>query len=485
MTHQQDSSEQLARNVLEDSYMAIASHIRIPNQRDIALVVFNSMNWKRSETITKEVPLVGDPFAFDARPYAKLKLVDSEAHSVPFEITRKQSWIIGAITIRFRAQDVPALGWSTYYLCPAEKDEAKTFPPANPAMGDVSVENDSYRLRFVQRAGSFQISRKDSAETVIVRYYHQPQEASKVPGIDQLFAKSQDFAAPVLPNWTKISLGTNLIGPFVEAEGEVQGATLKINFQLGSNSPVEITENVHWPGGKVVKLVRETEFPEGGKFVYGVPYGIQAFDNVMPESGPPEQLSPFDQVNREQWYRNREMNGWIAWRGNGKEITVASEARGGTFDGRAFRVALVLSNGGPQLPDMGSHPVPNEFATRALVRIGPVTESSAILGWEFYNPLATMISVDKPSGDLPAVFTGCKDGDGVILTTLKKAEDGKGWIARGYALEQGGEFPNVLPEKKWDLQPVNLVEVDQSGSKGDSHMRAFQIRSLRMEQAGR
>lgn len=73
----------------------------------------------------------------------------------------------------------------------------------------------------------------------------------------------------------------------------------------------------------------------------------------------------------------------------------------------------------------------------------------------------------------------------MILTTLKKAEDGKGWIARGYALEQGGEFPNVLPEKKWDLQPVNLVEVDQSGSKGDSHMRAFQIRSLRMEQAGR
>jgi len=480
LTAQRDLSEELAEHVLEDSCLAISSHVAIPHKMDIALVVFNDLNWPRSATITKEVDLVGDPFAFFTQPYHKLQLVDASGRPVPFEIVSKKSTIIRTVKIRFRANDVPPLGWKTYYLRPAEKDESKSFPQAVAVTGDTSIEEDPYRVQFDTQSGSFLLTAMKSGETVRLRYYQQPQKVSSKPG----FFRLKDFGSPAVVSWKKVERGDDLGGSYLDATGEVQGARLRVKVQLNAGSPISVSETVDWPGGKVIKLVRDVEFPKDGKFVYGVPFGTEPFANVMAESGPDEKGS-MDEVSRKHWYQNREINGWVAWRSDARQITVASEARGGEFLGHAFKVTLLTSGGEKKLPDVTFHPVPDEFTTRMLVSFGPQNDSPAKLGWEFYNPLKTMISVDYLSGTLPAVFSGAEGGNGIILTAFKRAEDGRGWIARGYATEEGGTWPTLLPQREWTLHRVNLMEAPSQHSKEESHLHPFHIRSVRMVEAGK
>ncbi len=477
---QRHSAEGLANRVLENSLLAISSHVSIPHKMDIALVVFNSLNWPRGATIVKKVDLVGDPFAFFTRPYHRLQLVDASGQPVPFEIISKKSTIIRTIEIRFRADHVPPLGWRTYYLRPAVRDQSESFSQPIVVTGDTAIEADPYRVRFDSHSRSFLLTALKSGETVRLRYYQQPQKMSKAPG----FFRLKDSGVPALVRWHGMKRGDNLSGPYLEASGETNGARLRVKIQLNGESPISVSETVDWPGGQVIKLVREMEFPKGGEFVYGVPFGTEPFSDVMADSGPDKNGS-MDEVSRKLWYQNREINGWLAWRSAGRQITVASEARGGEFLDNIFKVTLLSSGGERMLPDVTFHPVPDEFTTRILVRFEPQNNSPAELGWELYNPLKTMVSVDHLSGTLPSVFSGADRGNGIILTALKKAENGRGWIARGYATDEGGTWFTLLPQKEWVIQKVNLMESPLPNEKVETHLRPFEIQTIRLVKRGR
>jgi len=472
---QRDLAEALANRTLQDAQQAIASHVQIPQKMDVALVVFNALNWKRSETVTTQVYFVGDPFTFFTRPYHKLQMVGPDGKPVPFEIVSTASTIVRSAWIRFRADDVPGLGWKTYYLRPAETNEGKTYPKPTEATGEALIENASVRAQSHPQTASFTVTDKASGIATALRYYHQPQVISPEPG----FFRMKDEGSPVNVTWQRIARGENLAGPYLEAEGTVEGVGLKVQLQLDGARPVAIAETVRGGGGKAIKLVREVEFPEGGKFVYGVPFGTQRLDNLMEQAGP-EEKTEMDQISRTTWLTSREFDGWAAWRAPGRQVTVASEARGGTFEGRKLKTSLFSSDGKPLLPDYMLHAVPNELLTGFQIGFAPDTQAAPQLGWELYNPLETMVSVGYMSGILPAEFAGAEGGSGVIVSALKKAEDGKGWIARAYASEKPGVWPKLLADRKFSVREVNMVESEQTPPSTKEGIQPFEIRTVRL-----
>jgi hypothetical protein len=476
---QREHSESVSGKVLEESQQAIASHVHIPQRMDIALVVFNSLNWPRSQTVTTTVHLVGDPFAFFTRPFHKLQLLDFRGNPVSFEIVNVQSTIIRSIQIRFRAEDIPPLGWKAYYLRPVETAGEISFPKAEAAPHEADIQNKFYRVQFHGSTGFASILDKATRSVVRLLYYHQPVETTPGTG----FFREKDSGKPVPPRWKRVARGVNLGGPYLEIEGDVSGAELKLSIQLDGDYPVAVSETVRWLGGKRIKLVRQLDFPKGGRFVYGVPYGTQEIGNLMPNAGPPKDGS-FDELPRDFWLWNREFDGWAAWRKDQQQIAMASEARGGAFDGRSLKISL-LNTAEALPPDMTNHPVPNEFVTRFSLGFSPQPEAAARTSWELYSPLETMVSVGYQSGTLPNHFAVTESADRLFLTTMKKAEDQKGWILRGYAGETGANWPALLLKQKAVLRRANLMEVVEPASSAEpvTRLRPFEIRTLRIELA--
>ncbi len=323
-----------------EARQSLASRVRIPGPQDVALVVFNPMNWTRTELVTAEVALVGDRFAFFTRPWHRLRLLDSEEHAVPFEIVSSQSTIIRTITVRFRAEQIPPLGWRAYFLHPAETDESKKYPPPQAAN---SIQTPEEKIEFDRTSGVARLTRKSGTAEVRLHYYHQPEAESQAPG----FFRQRDAGAPVAVAWSSAQTSETVGGPLLALEGNVGGVNLRMEMQVSAGLPVTISESVTWRGEKPIKLMRELAFPRQGQFVYGIPFGKRKPGEVMAGSGPPPE-GGFDQLRQEDWARSREYDGWFAWNGSGQQVATAGEQRGSRFDGDAVRTTLLY--GGADLP---------------------------------------------------------------------------------------------------------------------------------------
>jgi alpha-mannosidase len=103
-----------------------------------AVVVFNTLSWPRSglARITLDFPESGPPWA---------GLRDAAGEEVP-SLTegalRHQDGTLASLTVAFRAQDVPALGYRTYYAVPADGPERDG---AWSAAGGTVIENEAFR----------------------------------------------------------------------------------------------------------------------------------------------------------------------------------------------------------------------------------------------------------------------------------------------------------------------------------------------------
>lgn len=469
---QADEAEDLANKVSQNARDALASHVRIPGAMDIGLVVFNALNWQRTGTVTTDVYLVGDPFAFFTRPYHKLSLVDADGKEVPFEIVHTESSIVRMVRIRFRAESVPPLGWKTYYLRPSDTDRSQKFAAAKEEAGDVQIGNDATEMTFERRAGLFRFQNRATGGSVILSYHHQPQSLNSAPG----FFRKKDSGNPVPVVWSKILRGMNLAGPYLEADGTVMGTRLRIGVQIEPDGSAAISETVNPTSGDAVRLIRSTEFPGEGRFIYGVPFGAQVLEDLMPGAGPAEAGS-FDQLSRDDWKKMREFDGWVAWQAPASETVVASEARGGRFNDHTLSVNLLDADHGPGVPD-SAHPIPGEFVTHLQVEFSKQMGNGPRVGWQFYNPLEPTITVAPLSGTLPATFGGADNNDGAIVTALKRADDGRGLVMRASALDRPAVVPQVLAESGWKPQATGLIE--QNGTAAAGTLKPWEIRTVRL-----
>ena len=104
-------------SILQESAMAISVNILYKSQPDDSypIVVFNSLSWDRTDVVETyvELPMVG---------INSLILTDSQGNTIPCQIVRtdnstKYNW--SRVYLVFVAPNVPAHGYSTYYLKPS------------------------------------------------------------------------------------------------------------------------------------------------------------------------------------------------------------------------------------------------------------------------------------------------------------------------------------------------------------------------------
>ncbi|KOP25929.1 alpha-mannosidase [Hapalosiphon sp. MRB220] len=102
-------AEKVGTEILEESLRAIAAQIPFPTppQPDsLPIVVFNSLNWQRSEVVSVGLPST-------TAPNQEWQIYDYSGNKLVSQLSE-------ASTLLFLASDIPAVGYRVFWLCPCQ-----------------------------------------------------------------------------------------------------------------------------------------------------------------------------------------------------------------------------------------------------------------------------------------------------------------------------------------------------------------------------
>ncbi len=128
---------------LQNAFRHTASQIKTQNGAGIPLVVFNSLVWDRTDLAS-----VGLEFS-PTESVKGFQIFDQEGKEVPYqvsEVDKHRNGNLKRAQLHFFVQNVPSLGYKTYYLRPAETLEEADLK--KPKIRQYDVEAGFYRVQL-------------------------------------------------------------------------------------------------------------------------------------------------------------------------------------------------------------------------------------------------------------------------------------------------------------------------------------------------
>lgn len=128
-----------AEKIIEENLDKLASKVITHPEKGRPLVVFNSMNTKRNDPASIEV-------SFKQTEAFGVELSDGAGSNIKVQLTNIDHYTDGSVkrgTLHFLAENVPPIGFSTYYLKASNQKKADAAMPFNN-----ETENRFYKLKF-------------------------------------------------------------------------------------------------------------------------------------------------------------------------------------------------------------------------------------------------------------------------------------------------------------------------------------------------
>ena len=259
-------SKKLSDQILGGVGSAMASRASGASDGQIPIIVFNPLSWLRT-----------DPVEFQFRApsgWTNLSLRDSAGRDVPYEVLEGPGKE-GTTRLLFLAQDVPSVGYKTYYLT----SSSAPVQGASPLTGD-TIENQFYRLTFgaggikslYDKRMKWEVLRTDKFDGGEVLQFTAPGQAWEDPEIvtTEDFDKTSNHAFP-FKRFSKTPLRTTAV-----REAQFKNFTLRQSFHLYEQlDRVDMElEIVNWSGAKEREL--RVVFPinlDEARLSYEVPFG--------------------------------------------------------------------------------------------------------------------------------------------------------------------------------------------------------------------
>jgi len=129
-------AENQASLILQNSTRSIASQILTDETKGIPVVVFNSLNWERSD-------LVETVLSLDEGVANSLTVIDADGEPIPSQYVVEEEHPDGSIRyarINFLARAVPSVGYRTFYIKGSAKGQKAAPTP--------TLENSYYRIKL-------------------------------------------------------------------------------------------------------------------------------------------------------------------------------------------------------------------------------------------------------------------------------------------------------------------------------------------------
>jgi alpha-mannosidase len=490
-------SEQITRDMLRN----IAEHVRIPMPSH-PVVVFNPLGWKRDDLVRAHVTLYGDVAPQDIGAYRRgLGLVDEQGNPIPFAVEQTTENMSRALDLTFVARGVPALGYKTYYLLPA--DHTDTFPHAAEAqldsdndrktaqrpLGSDALDGEFYRLIVDKATGRITVFDKELNKTVAdgVEIVGIEERGGNSIGVEPLTGRTfpRSIASVALEK-------NNNVRAVMRIEGDVAGIpiTQRVSLYRGLKR-IDIENTVNWPGSKFIRL--DQVIPHGianANVWYGIPFGANPFAGLMPGTGPHFQ----DEMKRDSWLQTRQVQEWVDASGPDSGLSVGTDHqlvmvdpaafRGVMIRGTRFSLERVVENG--QLTSYAK-PSPGTYVYRySLVsHSGDWRQAHA---WQVGAALNTALIPVSVTDELsakslpPTQALVALEADNLVVSALKKAEHDNSLVLRFFDTEGKAATTHVtLLGRQQEPQETNMLEQAlPTAAKPVVHVGPYEIKTVKL-----
>jgi len=500
----------LAQSILTESLGKIADSIQL-EQKQRHLVVFNPLAFDRTDVVrVTRFP-----------PEKPFDLIDDQTgRKVPYQIVEQDGplaptpyaayrWARGAFEkhelfdLVFVAEGVPSLGYKTYRLAPRAEAPSAEAPSAasDLRVTPEGLENRFYKVAFDSRTGAIaSVYDKELSRELV--------DQRAPDKLNQFVAKWVQTAKQEGPGTAEIRLGQK--GPVY---------TSLITRSSGPGCPEIVQEVVLYADLKRIDLFNRVlkdstpllevyfAFPfqvDGPKFRFeGSNSVIEPLRDQFPGSN-----SNYYAVQHWANVSNQEVG-----------ITLSTVESHLLEFGGLWPCYVSQAHHGVTAPDFGQPFVKPEQLTKGHMyafvldsnfrtNFQPVQQADILFrysltsqagpqanskhrdfGWSVHNPLTAVLTSGGRQGPLPSEASFCGlDQSNVLLTTIKRAEDGQGLIVRlietdGQATTATLTLPAVTVEKAWLTSPV---EENQSPLSCTEHRvtvpaKAFGITTVRLQ----
>ncbi|MBM4084594.1 MAG: hypothetical protein FJ272_07370, partial [Planctomycetes bacterium] len=466
-----------ATDAIEEAVVSITTHIAY-QRPETPVVVFNPLSWERTD-------MVETYLEFWPKPVGGMALRDSAGRDVPVQILSvEKHGNMSRVTFLFLAEKIPPLGYATFYATPLEK--AFVSPPRM-CLSASSFENDFFRGELAGGWLKSLQSKVAGCETVGVgpHFFNEVVALEDVAeDVDEKFTGQQWRASE---HATHVEVVEN--GPLrgiIRVHGRLMHSTLEQDIVLYAHLPrLDLTTRIDWEGRRntQVRIAMPFNVP-GGQITYESAYGHV----TMPEDEMP---------NTYRGSGGRFTGKWIDVSNAEQGISLASRLGCHSLDGTSV-YPIILRNayscGTPFLwyPQYGQH----TFDFSLLAHRGGWRDAHSFrLGWEFNNPLrigrmctARPIRPIPGKTFLPEIGSFCQiDAPNVLLTTVKKAHDGKGYILRlveveGNATDATLHFGRpVASAWEADLLERDMTRLPVAGSALQVRVSPYGIHTVKIE----
>jgi len=466
--------------VLASQAMAVlAERVEAPRE-SVPIVVFNTLNWDRSDVVHAHVSIYAAAGADwrkrDVIPWGSaMVLRGPDGQPVPFQITANRretlgepDFALGEMDLAFVARNVPGLGYASYTLEPATSAE-DAATKAKWAVGrpravqrvwfeaespDLVLENGAVRVTIERATGLAKLtSLRGKTGTLmdslgLTGRQELPEVCRRPPlglSVDDPAREKIEPFVPAASDAVRV-LADGPVLASAAVRGSVLGAPAELRYTLHRDLPwVDVEVRIDWNLRCFGRIELAYQVPlKNARAAYGLPFGAGAFgaEQLMPGSGPIGD----DEGSRSSWERTREICRWLDVAADARGVEMATSHRWTRVDdtdtGAAVRCCLV--RGGrmrPLDPAMdGPDPRAGLVFNFRFYPHGNTWQAARIprVGWEATQPLLAYTVNDTWSPkslprrqSLATIATRAGNGD-ALLTCLKQAEDGKGVVARWY-----------------------------------------------------
>lgn len=454
----------IGEKLLDKATNFIAQRVKTEEKKGIPVVLFSSLSWERTDPVTVSLDM----------PKGKangLSVTNSDKEKVPvqfLELTKHADGSIKHADIVFIAENIPSVGYKTYYV----KTEMKSNISKESPKYNAEYENDFYKVSFAD-GGINQVYDKELNRNLFTTNQFKVGEiftlqsvgngAGEFGDVQQPFMKDFDQVSKYKAKWeivkdgevfTTYRLEQNILHAKVEKRVTIYHQLKRIQFE---------NKLLNWDG----ELYREfrTAYPvtiDNSTVCHEVPFGtVQVGKDEINSAG--ERYTPLCKD-----VHPRAIMDWISAADDKVAITLSSSVAAAdwinpTKDGDANLLQHVLLASrtschweGNEYSQAGNHTYSHILTSN---HAGDVNGSR--ISKQFNEPIKVVVNPERSvkanlAEDLEFFSI---DRENVIVTCIKKAEDSKTLVIRMYDTE--GKDVNVNLKsffKLGNLQHTNIIE---------------------------
>jgi len=453
----------VGNRIIRRSLETIARQIT-PIGKGRTLCVFNSLGWTRSDLVRVPLPPKGPP----------ITVLDAGGREVPSQVVRGAEGKPEAI---FVADQVPSVGYTTFALRPRGRGMSADSGRGL-RVSARSMENRCYRIELNSEGGITRLLDKRVGREVVApgQVANDLQLFQDGPEEEAAWNVHDTFHKRRYPFEGKTTLRVVERGPVravLRVTRRHRQTIIEQDVTLYDRLPrIDFVTRVDW---RERQTMLKAAFPVdvlSTRATYEIQFG--ALDR------PTHRNTSWEQEKFEVCAQR-----WADLSEGGYGVSLLNDCKyGHDVKDNVLRITLLR---GPESPDPRADLGRHEFTYSLLPHPGDWRQGETVRRAMELNVPMVAVVCRGGSGGLPASHSFLTiDGEGMVFETLKRAEDGRGWILRVYESHGGRGTVRVrcgIPIES--VLECNLVEEDErklraKGGQITFLIKPYEVRTFRL-----